>query len=254
MYKWTQWNPRPCGNGAPPKTIKAMWSFLGFSSFYRKFIPSFSNTAGPFLDLIKESTPWAWGSNQEKAFQNLQATFTWQPVLAFPDTFKPFTLMMNASLMASGAVLMQHNMNRDKTFMPTEHNYNIFNWELLPIICSIEEWRQYLLGSSFSVKVLTDHKNLTYFKEPRKLLWKQAQWLFFLQDFNLAYHTLPDTQMAPMDVLSRWDDVNTSLDNADVQLLPSNAFNQQIQAINVALTNKIKDSFSSDPLVLQAVY
>ena len=69
---------------------------------------------------------------------------------------------------------MQLNANEDmqpcgylsQTFSPTEQNYNIFDQELLAMICGLEEWRQYLLGFSFSVEILTDHQNLTYFKEP----------------------------------------------------------------------------------------
>ena len=172
----------------PPKTVKAMQSFLGFCNFYWKFIPSFSDIACPLLDLTKQSTPWTWGPNQEKVFWNLQATFIQQPVLAFPNTFKSFTLMMDAFLMALRAVLMQHNTNKDmqpcgylsQTFSPTKCNYDIFNWELLAVIHSLKEWRQYLLGSLFLVEVLMDHKNLTYFKKPRKLLRRQAWWLLFL--------------------------------------------------------------------------
>ena len=65
---------------------------------------------------------------------------------------------------------------------------------------------------------------------------------------------LPSLQMAPADTLSCQDDMNTSLDNTDVQLLPSDAFDQQIPAIDIALADKIKDSSSSNPLVLQAVH
>ena len=70
----------------------------------------------------------------------------------------------------------------------------------------------------------------------------------------MVYQALPGAQMAPMDTLSCQDDVDTIQDNADVQLLPPNAFNQQLQAIDVALVDKIKDSSSSNPLVLQAVH
>ena len=99
-----------------------------------------------------------------------------------------------------------------------------------------------------------DHKNLTYFKEPRKLSWRQAWWLLFLQDFDLAYWALPGTQMAPANTLSHQDDMDTSLDNMNVQPLLSNAFNQQIWAINMALVDEIKHLSSSNPLVLQAVH
>ena len=60
--------------------------------------------------------------------------------------------------------------------------------------------------------------------------------------------------MAPTDTLSHQDDMDTTQDNTDVQLLPSNTFDQQLQAIDVALANKIKDSFSSNPLILQAIH
>ena len=168
--------------------VKAIWSFLGFCNFYQKFIPSFSNIAHPLLGLTKQSNPQTWGPDQETAFCNLQTAFTRQPVLAFPDTSKPFTLMTDASLMASGVVVMQLNANKDiqpcgylsQMFSPAERNYDIFNWELLAIIHRLEEWRQYLLGSPFPIEVLTDHKNLTYFKEPWKHSRRQAWWLLFL--------------------------------------------------------------------------
>ena len=162
---------------SPLANVKAVQSFLGFCNFYWKFISSFSDIPHPLLDLTKQSSPWTWGPNQETTFYNLQTAFTRQPVLAFPDTSKLFILMTNASLMASGAVLMQLNTNGDmqscgylsQTFSPAKQNYNIFDQELLAVIHSLEEWGQYLLGSPFSIEVLTDRKNFTYFKEPRRL-------------------------------------------------------------------------------------
>ena len=48
--------------------------------------------------------------------------------------------------------------------------------------------------------------------------------------------------------------MDTSLDNADIQLLLSNTFDQQIRAIDVALADKIRESSSTGLLVLQAVH
>ena len=70
----------------------------------------------------------------------------------------------------------------------------------------------------------------------------------------MVYQALPKTQMAPVDALSYRDNMDTIQDNTDIQLLPPNAFNQQLWAINIALADKIKDSSSSDLLVLQAVH
>ena len=112
--------------------------------------------------------------------------------------------------MAWGTVLMQLNTNRDmqpcgylsQTFSLAEQNYKIFNYELPAVIHGLKEWRQYLLGSPFPIEILTAHKNLTFFKELWRLSQRQAQWLLFLQDFNMIYQVHPGTQMTPANALS----------------------------------------------------
>ena len=46
---------------------------------------------------------------------------------------------------------------------PIELNYDIHDKELLAIMEAFKEWRVYLEGSTYLVKVLMDHKNLLYF-------------------------------------------------------------------------------------------
>ena len=60
--------------------------------------------------------------------------------------------------------------------------------------------------------------------------------------------------MAPVDPLSHHNDMDIFLDNTNIQLLSSDAFDQQVWAINIALVDKIKELSSIDPLVLQAVH
>ena len=50
-----------------------------------------------------------------------------------------------------------------------ECNYEIYNKELLAIICCFEEWRPELEGTRMPVQVLTDHKGLEYFMTTKKL-------------------------------------------------------------------------------------
>jgi RNase H-like domain found in reverse transcriptase len=45
--------------------------------------------------------------------------------------------------------------------IPAEINYDIHNKELLAVITILQEWKIYLKGFKYSVKMLTDHKNLT---------------------------------------------------------------------------------------------
>jgi hypothetical protein len=55
-----------------------------------------------------------------------------------------------------------------------EHNYEIYDKELLVVIRALEEWRHYIQGATHPVEIWTDHKNLEYFMMSQKLTWRQA--------------------------------------------------------------------------------
>ena len=54
-------------------------------------------------------------------------------------------------------------------------NYKIHNKELLAIINIFEEWRVYLKGSIYLMKILINYKNLLYFIITKKLNQKQTR-------------------------------------------------------------------------------
>ena len=126
--------------------------------------------------------------------------------------------MTDASLLAAGAILLQNDANQDlhpcayfsRTFTPAQQNYNIYDQELLAVILALEEWHQYLQGTQHPITIITDHKNLSYVKDPWKLSRQQARWSLFLQDFDIVWQVTPGTKMAPADALSRRDSVDTS--------------------------------------------
>ena len=166
--------------------------------------------------------------------------------------------MTNASLLASGGVLMQKDDNRDlhpcaylsQTFTPAERNYNIYDWELLAVIHALDHWRHYLQGTSYPVTLLTDHKNLMYFHQPQKLSHWQARWMMFLQDFDLHFVHILGSAMGLADSLSHLADPDTSSDNTDITLLPDDLF---LHAIDTTLVDKLTSSTTSDPLVLDTL-
>ena len=94
-----------------------------------------------------------------------------------PDQSRPFRIETDASKYATGAVLSQLDSNGDrhpvsfisKTFSLAKRNYEIYDWELLAIIRALEEWRHYIQGSPHTTIILSDHKNLTYYCEAKKL-------------------------------------------------------------------------------------
>ena len=67
-----------------------------------------------------------------------------------------------------------------------ECNYEIYNKELMVIICTFKEWRSELEGSTYLINVITDYKNVEYFMFTKQLSCCQAHWSEFLSHFN--YH------------------------------------------------------------------
>jgi len=136
-----------------PRNPTDVHSFLGFTRFYRYFIPNYSHVAQPLLDLMKKATPWIWEEAQTKAFETLKMLMCMKPVLTQPQYDKPFVLHTNASVYGVGAILLQEgDINPQKpskprlhpiayysaTFTPTERNYDIYERELLVVIKALQ--------------------------------------------------------------------------------------------------------------------
>ena len=119
---------------------------------------------------MKKGVTFHWGKEQDDMF------------IKMPDTTKPFFVMTNTSLTGSGGVLMQKDTNEDlhpctyhsATFSPAERNYDIYDQELLTVMQALKEWRHYITGTEHPVTIITDHKNLGYFKQPQNITHRQA--------------------------------------------------------------------------------
>jgi hypothetical protein len=154
-----------------PESVKDVRFFLGFCNFYHHFISHYSDIARPLIDLTKKDIKFLWSESCSIAFTKLKMIFTTSPVLHNPDPIKQFALATDASLVATGGVLLQTDSNGvyqpcgyiSQSFSPAERNYNIYDRELLAVMRGLATWRHFLQGSPHPIVILTDHKNLTYF-------------------------------------------------------------------------------------------
>jgi hypothetical protein len=91
----------------PPTTVSEVRSFLGLASYCRRFIPNFSKIAKPITELLKKGNKYLQSEACEEAFKHLKKLLTTSPLLAQPDTTKPFDIYCDASGTGPGGVLMQ---------------------------------------------------------------------------------------------------------------------------------------------------
>jgi hypothetical protein len=77
-----------------PRTVKQVRSFVGMASYYRRFIPNFSDR-------------FQWDTECQNSFEHLKHALISSPILQHADLTKPYWLHTDASQFAVGAVLIQ---------------------------------------------------------------------------------------------------------------------------------------------------
>ncbi|CAF1039840.1 unnamed protein product, partial [Brachionus calyciflorus] len=119
-----------------PRNPREVKRFLGFASYYRKFIRDFSSLA--------------------------------DPINTYPDYSKPFHLATDASGVGIAGVLFQYDeQNNEKVIAyasrnlrPSERNYPAIELECLAIVWAVEQFRPYFYGRRFGV--VSDYNPLAY--------------------------------------------------------------------------------------------
>ncbi|SLM36608.1 t18348probable pol truncated-rice blast fungus magnaporthe gypsy retrotransposon [Lasallia pustulata] len=120
-----------------PTNLKQVQAFIGFCNFYRRFIKGFSKIV--------------------EVFQIAQAT--------------------DPSDHVNAGVLSQYDDDKvlhpvafySKNMVPAECNYEIYDKELLAIICCLEHWHPELEATELPVEIFTDYKALEHFMTSKEL-------------------------------------------------------------------------------------
>ena len=108
----------------------------------------------------------------------------------------------------------------------------------MAIIRALEEWRHYIQGSPHTTTILSDHKNLTYYCEARKLNRQQARWSLYLSEYDVKLVHTPGSKMVQSDAHSRRPDYipEEDMDNDDITMLPEELF---VNLIDTELQERI---------------
>ncbi|KAL7883281.1 hypothetical protein SRHO_G00009390 [Serrasalmus rhombeus] len=192
-----------------PRTVRQVRSFLGFASYYRRFVKGFAEIAAPLHRLTGGSgAKFRWSDEADRAFLALKEKLCSTPVLAYPIPSGQFVVDTDASDHGLGAVLSQMQDGSERVIAyfsrrldKAERNYCVTRRELLAVVEGLRHFRTYVYGVPF--KLRTDHASLLWlmrFREPEGQL---ARWLTRLQEFDYTAEHRPGRSHGNADALSR---------------------------------------------------
>ena len=165
--------------------------FIGTANWMRRFVPRISEVLAPLHEFSKESTREPWTTAHTEAVREIKKILMGEEVLAVPKVdpntknYYPFTIISDASEIATGAILLQQQSDDandikviaydSHKFAQAERNYSTHEKELLGVLYAVEEWNCFLEGSTF--RVLTDHQSLVWLNNLHDMNRHQARWV-----------------------------------------------------------------------------
>jgi len=233
--------------------------------YQRPFIQDFTKIARPLTDLTKKNPTFKWTTEATEAIKALKKAITSEPVLVPLDPYWQFELEMDTSLFTTGAILYQRELHPDDTtnaegfpinkgkwhaisyhsgtFSLAKWNYPIYDYEYLGIIRGLQHW-SYLLKNTLlklPVLVITDHVNLQYYRDPRKLPAQVHSWNAKQADYNIKMIYKSGTQNHVDSLSWQPDHIAGMKENFDVQTFLDEMFSldtleHAIQAISTGWT------------------
>ena len=240
-----------------PRTVTEVRSFLGLCNYFRKYVRGYSHIAHPLTELTtRDKTLSTWTVVHDRCFEQLKKALTEAPVLKIADFNKPFTIISDASIIGTGAVLLQDDQPiaycSAKLTKP-EKNYFTTEQELLGVIHALEEFRCYVEGGKHTVTLVTDHNPNTFLRSQITLSRRQARWVEFMERFDYKWQYIPgrDNMADPLsrtptfaliNLLNRVDGIAGVEEEESSIDLPTDWLRES------ALEKAIKAAYAADPL------
>ncbi|KAE8988354.1 hypothetical protein PR003_g23459 [Phytophthora rubi] len=198
-----------------PVDVHGIRSFLGLTSYFRRYIPGYASISAPLERLKVKDAPFVSNEDCEAAFRQLKRALLKPPILVYPDGKKRFKSYVDSSRYAVGACLMQGVDGRDrvvayasKLLTGSQENWitkqdGISEIECWGVVWATRKFRCYLDKREFDL--YTDHQALTWVFSPgnRTTNAKLARWAMELSNLQFKVHHKPGTSMGHVDGLSR---------------------------------------------------
>ena len=177
-------------NWIPPTTTKGVCEFLGFTGYYRRFVPDYSTVAQPLVQLLGKDCKFEWTTACQDALKALRALLITALVLAFLKEDLPYIIDTDASDYGIGDVLSQDVDGTEhviayysKSLNLAQQKYCTTKCELLAVVSTLDHFKGYVWGPHFHIR--TDHAALLWLTYLKNIQGMLARWLANLNSLTL---------------------------------------------------------------------
>jgi len=194
-----------------PRTKKLLRSFLAMCSYYRSFLPSFSDVAYPLTELTKGGKVGLINFTEQErtAFYALKDKLCSSEVLGTPRYDRPFQIQCDASDYAVGCCLSQlDDEGRERPlafasvkFTEVQRRWSVLEKESYAVVYALRQFDVIVFNSK--VVVFTDHNPLTYMVNNTPKSAKATRWAIGLSRYDLEIRHKSGKKNTNADCLSR---------------------------------------------------
>lgn len=181
----------------PPKNKTELQEMIGKINFVRRFISNLSGKLEPFTPLLrlKADQQFTWGTEQQKALDNIKGYLSSPPVLIPLQQGIPFRLYMSAGEKSIGSVLIQELDGKERVvfylsrrLLDVETRYSPVKKLCLCLYFSCTRLRHYLLSNECTIICKADV--VRYMLSAPILKGRVGKWIFSLTELDLRYESL----------------------------------------------------------------
>ena len=192
-----------------PRNSKEVRSFLGLINYLGRFMPHLATQTAPLRVLTTKNYTWRWTKVEEDCFRKLKNAVSSSTVMQHFKTGLPTKLVVDASPVGLGAILMQDHGNGEykpvcyasRSLSSVEQRYSQTEREALGVIWACEKFHLYVYGKQITIQ--TDHKPLIgLLGAGGNRSARINRWVLRLLQYDFQLEYLPG-QDNPADVLSR---------------------------------------------------
>ena len=166
-----------------PRTFNDVQHFLGLVQYLAHYMPDISAYTTPLSDCVRIGHPFEWTPLLDKCFESIKTLACKAPILKLINNNNPDTILVitDGFKAGVGAVygqgpdwkICQPAGFLSKKFGNEQQHYQMHEHETITMLEALMKWEDKLLGCRFTL--VTDHKDLEYFKTQKNLLDRQVQ-------------------------------------------------------------------------------